>query len=517
LTLSDKQYFFQMFFKEAAVRFHILSLSLLLILSCQPAWADPDLVSPTTDFCLDCHNTSTPQIVADWERSRHARTTLGEALKSPKLESRVSSEHIPKEFLEFSVGCAECHTLNADNHPDTFDHEGELVHTVVSPKDCSICHSVEADQYDKNKMAHAYGNLKNNPLYEDLVRTINGVSHVENGRLVRQEPDALTDETSCYYCHGTKVTVGDLVVRETVQGEFLIPELSGWPNQGVGRINPDGSRGSCTACHTRHQFSLQLARQPYTCSQCHKGPDVPAYKIYEVSKHGNMFSSLKGEWDFDRIPWTAGDDFTAPTCAVCHISLVADRTGEVVVERTHRMNDRLADRLFGLVYAHPQPKNPDTSIIKNKAGLPLPTELNGEPVEKYLIDEAEHKKRTSAMQSVCHACHSRSWVTGHWNLLNNTISTTNRMTLAATELLERAWKENLAQGPATGGSIFDESIEHLWIAQWLFYANSTRLSAAMSGADYGVFAGGRWNLSTNLQAMSEWLDQRTATADQNKD
>jgi len=28
-----------------------------------------------------------------------------------------------------------------------------------------------------------------------------------------------------------------------------------WPNTGIGRVNPDGSAGSCSACHTRHRFS----------------------------------------------------------------------------------------------------------------------------------------------------------------------------------------------------------------------------------------------------------------------
>jgi len=35
------------------------------------------------------------------------------------------------------------------------------------------------------------------------------------------------------------------------------------------------------------------------------------------------------------------------------------------------MNDRLPWRLFGLIYAHPTPIA-DTTVIKNKAGLPLP-------------------------------------------------------------------------------------------------------------------------------------------------
>ena len=85
-------------------------------------------------------------------------------------------------------------------------------------------------------------------------------------------------------------------------------------------------------------------------------------------------------WNFEAVPWTVGEDFTAPTCATCHVSLVVSGEGEVVVKRTHQMNDRLPWRLFGLIYAHPHPQSPDTTKIKNRMGLPLPTELTGEPV-----------------------------------------------------------------------------------------------------------------------------------------
>ncbi|MBI5015357.1 MAG: hypothetical protein HZB55_07675 [Deltaproteobacteria bacterium] len=63
-------------------------------------------------------------------------------------------------------------------------------------------------------------------------------------------------------------------------------------------MNPDGSKGARTACQARHQFSIEVARKPKTCSQCHKGPDVPAYAVYLVSKHGNVYESLEAKWDF---------------------------------------------------------------------------------------------------------------------------------------------------------------------------------------------------------------------------
>jgi hypothetical protein len=43
------------------------------------------------------------------------------------------------------------------------------------------------------------------------------------------------------------------------------------------------------------------------------------------------------------------------------------------------------------------------------------------------------------------------------------------------------------------------------VEQWLFYANSTRFASAMAGADYGVFAEGRWYMSRNIQEMLDHL------------
>jgi hypothetical protein len=205
------------------------------------------------------------------------------------------------------------------------------------------------------------------------------------------------------------------------------------------------------------------------------------------------------------VPWIVGKDFTAPTCAACHVSLITNEDDEIIAKRTHQMNDRLYTRIFGLVYAHAHPKSPDTTIIKNSAGLPLPTELTGEPVGDYLIDKPEQDIRKDAMQNICISCHSIGWVDGHFARFENTVKTTNEMTLAATKILLSAWEKGAAKGPAQGDGIFNEVIEKKWVEQWLFYANSTRFASAMAGADYGAFANGRWYMSKNIQDMIDWL------------
>jgi hydroxylamine dehydrogenase len=478
---------------------------LMIFLSAPVALGAGSKISEDTEACLECHTSAHPGIVSDWKKSRMTKITPAEALKKTERERRISVKNLPGELAGNVVGCAECHTMNPERHRDTFDHEGYQVHTVVTPQDCATCHPLEMEQYDKNLMSHAYGNLNKNPVYHDLIETINGVQGFQGMKTSLKKPDSDTNADSCNFCHGTVVGVKGTITRDTDFGEMTIPVLTGWPNQGVGRINPDKSMGSCTSCHARHQFSIQVARMPYTCSECHKGPDVPAYKVYTVSKHGNIFSSLGKKWNFDAVPWTVGKDFAAATCATCHVSLVVSEKGDVVAKRTHQMNDRLPWRIFGLIYAHPHPKSPDTTIIKNKAGLPLPTELTGESAEKYLINTGEQKQRREAMEKICLSCHGSGWVKGHFARFESTIRTTNEMTRTATNILLTAWEKGAAKGLNQKDSIFNEAIEKKWVEQWLFFANSTRYASAMSGADYGAFANGRWYMSKNIQEMIDWL------------
>ncbi len=467
----------------------------------------PVPLSDATTECLDCHAAVHPGIVKDWRDSRHARRTPGQALDVEELARRVSSKTVPAALKKVAVGCAECHMISPKAHADTFEHNGYDIHVVVTPADCRTCHEQEAEQYGENLMAHAYSNLADNALYHELQRSIIGKETRKNGKISFGQSDDDTRAEACYYCHGTRLTVTGTETRDTeAAGELEFPVIKGWPNQGVGRVNPDGSLGSCAACHSRHAFSIEMARKPYTCKKCHVGPDVPAFKVYAASKHGNIFSAMHKSWNFETVPWTIGRDFSAPTCAVCHISLLVNTDGEVVSERTHRMNDRLPWRIYGLIYAHPHPQKPDTTIIRNKDGLPLPTDFDGGFAMDYLIGQQEQAVRRKKMQAACLNCHAASWVNGYWQRLQHTIERTNDRTRLATGIMGEIWRLGLARGPGAGGNPFDEAVEKKWVGSWLFRANTIRFASAMAGGgDYGVFAGGRFQQSEDIQELSDWL------------
>jgi hypothetical protein len=173
------------------------------------------------------------------------------------------------------------------------------------------------------------------------------------------------------------------------------------------------------------------------------------------------------------------------------------------------MNNRIAWRIFGLVYSHPHPKQPDTTLIRNKDGQPLPTALDGTPASEFLISAAEQGKRRKEMQAICLTCHGTAWVRGHFARYDRSHETTNADTLVATRILEEIWDRGYAKGPVVGESPFDEAIERRWADIWLFYANSVRFAAAMAGGgDYAVFADGRYAHAKRVAELHAWLAER---------
>lgn len=459
-------------------------------------------VSSETEACLDCHSVITPGIVEDWSPGVHARTTPAESLAKSDLEKKVSNPKVPEELKNKIVGCYECHSLNTDKHADSFTHFDYKINVIVSPSDCAVCHSLEREQYSVSKKAHALDNLRKNPIYLTLVDTITGLKTVKMGEIRESEGSENAKNESCYACHGTEVKVTGTMTLETDMADLELPILSNWPNQGIGRINPDGSLGACSACHPRHSFSIEIARKPETCSQCHLEPDVPAWNVFRESKHGNIFHSKQTEWNWNHVPWTVGKDFKSPTCAACHNSLLIDQEGSVIAERSHDFGARLWIRIFGLVFSHPQPKDGRTYLIKNQDGLPLPTTFSGKLADGYLIEKNEQDLRRTKMEQICTSCHSTLWTRGFFDKLNETTAEADKMVLAATTLLEEAWEKGIIDNK----NPFDEHLEHIWIEQWLFNANSLRYASAMSGPDFAGFKYGWWKLMKTLQELRSCMD-----------
>ncbi|MCP4228548.1 MAG: hypothetical protein GY771_00165, partial [bacterium] len=353
--------------------------------STDTAYASADA---TTKKCIDCHQ---KEGIAEnwnnhWAQSKHGQN---------------------------GIGCMACHKAN-EGEPDAWNHEGFLVTHIPTPKDCGICHSREYKEFTDSHHASA-GKF---------------VGSLDNylGEVVEGHPSA---NLGCKQCHGSKVEID-------ADG---VPVAGSWPNTGIGRLNPDGSNGTCTACHTRHLFSKKQAREPATCGRCHMGPDHPQIEIYEESKHGVNFAAYRDEMNLDADEWVLGKDYSAaPTCSTCHMG-ATDSLGI-----THDIGDRISWTL--------RPK------VSKK------------------VDNWEKKR--DDMQSVCMECHGPTWVKSFYAQYDDAINLYNDKYGTPSVAIMGKLKDAGVITPTP----FDDEIEWTFFELWQHEGRRARMGAAMMGPDY---------------------------------
>ncbi|WP_434355174.1 hydroxylamine oxidoreductase [Parasalinivibrio latis] len=361
-------------------------------------------LSEESKECAACHKDKNPSIYAQWGRSKHYGA---------------------------NVGCYECHKATP-SEPDAIEHEGYNIAVIVSPKDCGSCHVQEVEEFSSSHHAKAgqiIGSLDN-----FLAEVVEG-SLSMNG----ESPAAVN---GCWQCHGAEVKVlpnGDL-------------DPATWPNTGIGRINPDGSLGACSACHQRHEFDMVQARRPEACGKCHLGPDHPQKEIYEESKHGINFFAHVDRMNMDSSKWIVGEDYdAAPTCATCHMSA----TRELPV--THDVGNRISWTL--------RPAVSEKIDAKDKA--------LGKETKSW-------EARRADMKNVCQACHTKSMIDNFYTQFDSLVVLYNDKFARPGKAMMGMLKE---QGMITDTG-FDEEIEWTWFYLWHHEGRRARHGAAMQAPDY---------------------------------
>ncbi|HTO87597.1 MAG TPA: multiheme c-type cytochrome [Thermoanaerobaculia bacterium] len=348
--------------------------------------------------CITCHERATPGIVAQWRGSGHARQ---------------------------GVTCQDCHGADAKD-PGAFLHEGVTIVTVVTPGNCANCHGDIAAEFQHSHHAEAakfIGSLDNilGEIVEGRLAAVNG----------------------CWQCHGSTVTLlrnADGSIRKTASGAPAI-DPNTWPNTGIGRINLDGTRGACTACHSRHAFSKAMARQPEVCGKCHLGPDHPQAEIYAESKHGIAYQTQINLMHLDSPSWVLGVDYTAaPTCSTCHMSATRGQ------KSTHDVGARISWTL--------------------------------RPVVSKKLEHWEEKR--AAMKEVCSHCHGGDFVNAFYRNFDDTVDLWN------TKFAEPAQKimEALKKAGKVSPTPFDDEIEWTFYRLWHHEGRRARMGASMQGPDF---------------------------------
>lgn len=363
----------------------------------------PELVR-ATGRCAQCHREETPAIVHQFERSEHSRA---------------------------NITCYDCH--QAGEAQESYIHFNFRLAQDVTSLNCSGCHRTEYQQFARSRHALPAWSAVSGSEGMSPEQLSSGERHHPGAvdrapnPLARKEGLAAT-QTGCLGCHQ------------------------------IGRPNRDGSIGSCTECHSRHSTSIELAREPQTCGQCHMGPDHSQIEIYNESKHGALYAAQRTTMNLRAEPkLLTTADMAVPTCATCHLS------GLDGLKVTHDTTERLSYWLFA-------------PVSEKRPG--------------YARAQAE-------MQETCLRCHASSSVTRFYEEAEAVLVRTNERVREG-EAVMAALREDGLLTPEP----FDEPIEFLYFDYWHYFGRTAKHGAFMGGADF-VQWHGNYELLLSLAELKE--------------
>jgi hypothetical protein len=305
------------------------------------------------------------------------------------------SKHSKKQ-----VDCSVCHGADHKSAQDVAKAQ------IPTPDTCASCHEARVKQFKAGKHAAAWVAMKAMPT-------------------AHWQPMALMEGVKgCGGCH-----------KIGLKSEADFKELK--------KSGPGFGIASCDACHTRHTFSVQEARQPQACQTCHMGFDHPQWEMYSGSKHGVRYLLKQNK----TLPQTA----VAPTCQTCHMQAgnheVRTAWGFLAV-RLPMPEDKqwAADRatiLQGLGVLDPEGK-PTARIEAVKAA-----DL------ARLTQEAWQKERDK-MVRVCNQCHSKNFamaelIKGDWM-----IKEADRLMAEAIRTVASLYKDGVLPKPQSYASAFPD-------------------------------------------------------------
>ena len=399
------------------------------------------------EACLTCHAKTSPTIATQWKQSAHGKA---------------------------GMNCLDCHQADSGDE-DAITHEGEVIATIVSPKDCAKCHINEYNQQKGSVHANAAISIKNRI---SALENVGGAAIVAGG---------------CDQCHGSTVKV---------KGDGTLDPKT-WPNSGIGRINPDGSKGSCSSCHGRHLFSKAQARDPSSCMRCHSGPDSPDREVYEASKHGMHFMANRDKMNMDSDLWRAGKENTvAPTCVTCHMGAAGKikSTHDVGMRNSWKLNTPVSEKHYLVMFEDGEKLNLPVSQDPPKRGEKM-TKLDGTMGTVKAVGSP--KRRRQAMSAVCLECHAKPFVKNFMTQFDNVVELYNEKFGKPAQAIMQALYSKKKLTPLA----FDEKIEFTYWELWHDEGSRARHGAAMASPNHtwweGMYVVGRNFYSKFLPQVRE--------------
>ncbi len=356
------------------------------------------------------------------------------------------------------VGCTTCHGEGVHDA-----NEMGRVDKIPTPETCRTCHARQVEQFSAGKHALAWAAMEAMPS-------------------IHAQPIALTEGMKgCGGCHkiGLKSPEAIAELKEAGAGFGL---------------------ASCDACHTRHLFSAEEARQPQACQTCHMGMDHAQWEMYSTSKHGVRFLLKQN----GVLPESAA----APTCQTCHMS-----------EGNHEVRTAwgfLALRTNGLA---PYPGESeewwaDRVTILQALGV-LDPEGNPTPrldvvgqAQVARLSAEEFDAERARMVAVCTGCHAESFVTAELAKGDDLIREGDRLLAEAIRVVAGLYEDGILEKPESYAYAFPDlltfhdaptPIEQTLFRMHLEYRQRLFQGAFHNNPDYSLWYG--W--SEMQQALAE--------------
>jgi uncharacterized CHY-type Zn-finger protein len=377
-----------------------------------------------------------------------------------KLTPGIVSDWQLSKHSQYAIGCAVCH---GDQHMSAADVAKAQIPT---PDTCATCHAERVQQFKNGKHAAAWVAMQAMPT-------------------THYQPMALIEGMKgCGGCHKIGLKSAEEIATLRKQGGAF----------GV---------ASCDACHTRHVFSVQEARQPEACQTCHMGFDHPQWEMYISSKHG-VRHALKQR---GLLPAGAA----APTCQTCHMQ---DGNHEV----------RTAWGFLAVKLPLPEDKAwaADQVTILKALGVLDP---NGQPTARLdlvkagdvarLTQEAWDKERDKMIRT-CNQCHSANFARAELEKGDRMIQETDRLLAEAIRTIAALYEDGILLKPKTSAHAYPDLLTFhdapTVIEQRLFEMHLKHRMRAFQGAfhanpDYALWYG--WSEMqrdlTEIKAKAEEL------------
>jgi len=289
------------------------------------------------------------------------------------------------------VDCSVCHG-DKHNSPSNVD----LVE-IPTPETCRTCHETQVEQYSKGKHALGWASMNAMPT-------------------IHMQPMALIEGMKgCGSCH-----------KIGLKSESEMKQLKADGQQyGV---------ASCDACHTRHLFSLEEARQPQACQTCHMGFDHPQWEMYSGSKHGVRYLLKQN----GVLPETT----SAPTCQTCHMQ-----------EGNHEVRAGWGFLAVRLPMPEDEQWTKDRATILQALGVLDP---DGNPTalldvvkaaDVARLTQEDWDKERNKMLKTCNTCHSGNFAKLELEKGDNMIKEADRLMAEAILIVAGLYKDGIIPKP----------------------------------------------------------------------